>query len=119
MKVLHVFKDYFPPTHGGIEHLIHDVTHRMRGFEFAVLTSARSTKAVEEDDDGVHVVRAAEYGRIGSAPIAAFAPHMRRLAPDLIHFHIPNPAGELAYLLGKINVPAVASYHAEVARARA
>src|SRR5439155_24315991 len=119
MRVLHVFKDYFPPTHGGIEHLIHQITHGMKGVDFSVVTSSRSQRLIEEDDDGVHVVRAAEFGRIGSAPIVpGFAKHIRRTQPDLVHFHMPNPTAEFAFLAVGIDIPSVASYHAEVARAR-
>jgi glycosyltransferase involved in cell wall biosynthesis len=84
-----------------------------------VLTSSRSRRLVEEDDDGVLVVRAPEFGRVGSAPIApGLAKHVTRLAPDLVHFHMPNPTAEISYLAARLDVPAVATYHAEVARAR-
>jgi rhamnosyl/mannosyltransferase len=119
MKVLHVFKDYFPPTHGGIEHLIHEITHNMSGVESVVVTSSRQRRSIEEDDDGVRVVRVAELGRIGSVPIATgFARQIRAQAPDLVHFHMPNPTAECAYLASRIEIPSLATYHAEVARAQ-
>jgi len=119
MKVLHVFKDYFPPTHGGIEHLVHDLAHHMPDVESAVVTSARQRALIEEDDAGVHVVRVPEFGRVGSAPVSTgFARQIRRLAPDLVHFHMPNPTAEFSFLTAGLDIPSIATYHAEVARAR-
>jgi rhamnosyl/mannosyltransferase len=119
MRVVHVFKDYFPPTHGGIEHLVHDITHSMTGVESAVVTSSRGPHTIEEDDDGVRVVRTAELARIGSAPVALrLAGHISRLEPDLVHFHMPNPTAELSYVSSRLQIPSVATYHAAVARAR-
>src|SRR5919108_273124 len=115
MKVLHVFKDYFPPSRGGIELLINDLVHSMDGFEFEVLTSSRTRRLVEDVDDGVRVVRAPEYARPTSTPITpAWIGAMRRTDADLIHFHMPNPAGELAYLASRTRVPMIATYHADI-----
>ncbi|HLF69332.1 MAG TPA: glycosyl transferase family 1, partial [Actinomycetota bacterium] len=69
MRVLHVFKDYYPPTRGGIEQHIHDVTHSLSGYDFAVLTSSRSRRRITELDDGVRVVRAPELFRPVSTPV--------------------------------------------------
>lgn len=115
MKVLHVFKDYFPPTHGGIEHLIHDVVHAMDGFEFEVLTSSRSRALVVDDDGGVRVTRVPEYARPTSTPVTPqWAKRMRTTDADVIHFHMPNPFGELMLLASRTVVPVVASYHADI-----
>lgn len=120
MRILHVFKDYYPPTRGGIENHIHDVVHSLDEFEFAVLTSSRSREQVVEVDDGVRVVRAAEYGRPTSTPIT---PGWTRLigesGADLIHFHMPNPFGELMYLRARSEVPMIATYHADIVGRRA
>jgi glycosyltransferase involved in cell wall biosynthesis len=120
VKVLHVFKDYFPPSRGGIEHLIHDIVHSMDGVVSEVLTSSRSRRLVEDDDDGVRVVRAPEYARPTSTPVTpAWAKHMRDTDADVIHFHMPNPFGELMLLASRTTVPVVASYHADIVGRRA
>jgi rhamnosyl/mannosyltransferase len=117
VRVLHFFKNYFPPTHGGIEQLMHQIVHGIDGFEFVVLTGSHSRKTIVEDDDGVCVVREGEYGRISTAPIAPkWAGELRRLRPDVVHMHMPNPTGELASLAARPKAKIVASYHAEIVR---
>lgn len=117
--VLHVFKDYFPPTHGGIEHHIHDVVHGLGdGFDFAVLTSSGRRRGVRERDEGAEVIRSAEWWRVGSDPFAPSWPRvMRGIGADLIHLHLPDPWAEVSFMLAGARVPAIATYHAEITRA--
>lgn len=120
MKVLHVFKSYFPPTHGGIEHHINDVVHGLKDrMECAVLTTSDSRRLVVEDDDGVQVVRAPVVGWLSSAAIApSLARYLRTSGADLVHFHLPNSPVELAYFASRIDTPCVATFHAEIMRWR-
>ncbi|MCA1839973.1 MAG: glycosyltransferase [Actinomycetota bacterium] len=120
MRVVHVFKDYFPPTRGGIEQHINDVTHSIKGYKFAVLTSSRSKKPKVDDDLGVRVVRAAERARFASTPITPSWPTLlRESGADLFHFHMPNPYGEVAFLRSKVPAPMIATYHADIIGRRA
>ena len=43
---------------------------------------------------------------------------LKKLAPDLVHLHFPNPTGDLAWLIGARRVPLVITYHADVVRQR-
>jgi len=115
MRILHAFKDYFPPTRGGIEHHIHDVCHSLKGFQFAVLTSSRTKKQVIDNDEGVRVIRAAEYARPVSTPYTPSWPKLiRDSGADVLHFHMPNPFGELFYLRSRSKVPMVAGFYSEI-----
>ena len=40
MKVLHLFKNYYPPTRGGVEQWINDVVHSIDDVSFEVLTAS-------------------------------------------------------------------------------
>lgn len=120
MKVLQVFKDYYPPTYGGIEQHLNDVVHSLEGFQFSVLTSSRSRKMLIDDDDGVRVIRAPEYFRPVSTPITPrWSKLLRRSGADLLHFHMPNPFGEITYLTSRSPAPMVATYHADIIGRRA
>jgi rhamnosyl/mannosyltransferase len=114
VRVLQVFKDYYPPTRGGIEQHINDLVHSMPSVEFEVLTSSRSRRLVVDDDEGVRVTRAPEFARPTSTPIT---PAWRRLLRDprfdVIHFHSPNPFGELM-MLSTSTPPVVVTYHADI-----
>jgi rhamnosyl/mannosyltransferase len=120
MKVVHVFKDYFPPTTGGIEqHMRLLCTRLATHHDVSVLVPSRSRRTVEEQIDGVRVIRAAEFGRYASAPFCPSAPwHLNELRPDLVHLHFPNPMGDLTYLLSSTRAPLVISYHADIIKQR-
>ena len=123
MRVAHVFKDYYPPTTGGIEQHMHLLCGRLAAsMEVAVLvpSGGGSRSRVAERVDGVTVVRVPEFGRYASVPLCPSMPReLRKLAPDIVHLHFPNPMGDIAYLLGNRGVPLVISYHADVVRQRA
>ncbi len=121
MRVVHLFKDYFPPTPGGIEqHMQLLCTRLARDRDVAVLVPSRSWRRVEERLDGVRVIRVPEFGRYASTPLCPTMPgELARLCPDLVHLHFPNPMGDLAYLTAMRRAPLVISYHADVVRHRA
>jgi rhamnosyl/mannosyltransferase len=117
MRVLHVFKNYYPPTRGGVEQWINDVVHSIDGIDFSVLTASPGRELVVDDDRGVQVVRAPALIRASTAPVVpSWATWIRKLEPDVIHLNMPNPTGELAYLASRSKVPMVASYHADIVR---
>ncbi len=120
MRVVHVFKDYYPPTPGGIEqHMQLLCTRLARQLDVAVLVPSRSRRRVEEWLDGVRVVRVPEFGRYASVPLCPTMPReLARLRPGLVHLHFPNPMGDLAYLGAARGVPLIISYHADVVRHR-
>ncbi|MFW5870668.1 MAG: glycosyltransferase, partial [Candidatus Sumerlaeota bacterium] len=119
--VLHIYKDYYPPVLGGIEKAMHWMVDQTRNdFVVRVLAASRSRKFVDEDIDGVRVVRVGCMGRFLSAPAApGFLKWLRRLDSDILHFHMPNPTGELAWLMTKPpRGRVVATYHSDIVRQR-
>jgi glycosyltransferase involved in cell wall biosynthesis len=120
LRVVHVFKNYFPPTHGGIEHHIHDVAHGLRDrFDISVLCADAPGRPAADEDDGVRVIRAPATAWISTLPIVPSWPKLlRSLAPDLVHLHVPNPTGDALFAIAPLGVPGVATYHAEITRLR-
>jgi rhamnosyl/mannosyltransferase len=120
MRVVHVFKDYFPPTTGGIEQHVHLLCSGLaRSIDVAVVAPSRSFGRRDERQDGVRVIRVPEFGRYAAVPLCPTMPwELARLKPDIVHLHFPNPMGDLAYLLGARGVPLVITYHADVIRQR-
>jgi rhamnosyl/mannosyltransferase len=118
MKVVHVFKDYYPPTTGGIEqHMQVLCAGLARHVDVTVLVPSRSRRRSEERLHGARVIRVPEFGRYFSSPLCPSMPaELRRLAPDLVHLHFPNPTGDIAYLLSGCRAPVVMTYHADVIR---
>src|SRR5439155_21752646 len=88
--------------------------------ESVVLTSSHTRELIEESDRGVAVVRAPELARVSTAPIApSWHSWIKRIDPDVIHVHMPNPTGELAVLTSRTKARVVASFPAEIVRSRA
>jgi rhamnosyl/mannosyltransferase len=120
LKIVHIYKDYFPPTVGGIEQTVERMaTWQARsGHEVVVLTSAAGGhRTVDEVVNGVRVIRVAEWGRALSAPFCPTMPsHLSRLEPDLCHHHFPNPTGEVSWLLVRPPGAMVVTYHCDIIR---
>jgi glycosyltransferase involved in cell wall biosynthesis len=116
MKVVHIFKDFYPPTTGGIEQHMSLLCGRLsRKVEVTVLVPSRSRRRTEEGIKGVRVIRVPEFGRFASVPLCPTTPfELRRLNPDIVHLHFPNPMGDLAYLLGGNRAPLVLTYHSDI-----
>src|SRR5215470_13687914 len=120
MRIVHLFKDFYPPVVGGIEQHMRVLCAGLASkADVSVLVPSRSWRRIEETIDGVHVVRTPELGRWLSTPLCpGMSAELRRLSADLIHLHFPNPAGDLAYLLSGCRAPVVMTYHADVVRQR-
>ncbi len=117
MRVLHLFKNYYPPTRGGVEQWINDVVHSIDGIDFVVLTASPDRKLVIDDDAGVQVVRAPTALRASTAPVVPSWPGwIGRLRPDVVHVHMPNPTAELAMIASRCDAPIIAHYHADIVR---
>ncbi len=116
MRVVHIFKDCYPPTTGGIEQHMHLLCRRLaQTIDVTILAPSRSRHRVEERVDGVRIIRVPEFGRFASTPLCPTAPfELNRLQPDIIHLHFPNPMGDVTQLLGGFNTPFVMTYHADI-----
>jgi len=128
MKVVHIFKDCYPPTTGGIEQHMNLLCRKIvrnfarktahsnaREIDVTVLAPSRSLQRREEQADGFRIIRIPEFGRYASVPLCPTAPfELRRLRPDLVHLHFPNPMGDITQLLGGADIPFVITYHADI-----
>ncbi|MCX7013674.1 MAG: glycosyltransferase [Candidatus Sumerlaeota bacterium] len=117
-RVLHVYKDFWPPFVGGVEKTIH-LMCRATSDEFAptVLVSNRRGRDERETVNGIPVVKAATFGRWLSAPLTPrLAAWIRRLPTDLIHVHLPNPTAEISVLWARPPAPVVVTWHSDIVR---
>lgn len=119
MKVVHVFKDLFPPLAAGITCYVHDVAGEAvrRGHDVEAHVAGVRSPAREVLPNGVVVHRHRELGRLLSMPMSSgLVTGPRRSDADVIHVHMPNPIGELGPLLNVHRAPLVASFHARLGR---
>lgn len=119
MRVVQVYKDYEPPVFGGIEHTVRLLSEGLArtGADVTVVCSSDRPTTRVERIGAVQVVRTATFGRIARAPVSpSIALWLMRLRPDILHFHFPNPTGELACLLARPRCPVVLTYYCDIVR---
>lgn len=122
MRVLQLYKDYFPVL-GGIENHIRMLAEGLRplGVDVRVLVTNTGKETVTETIGGVPVTKTGRQVNVSSAPVSlGFFPAVRRLEQgvDIAHAHMPYPPGELAQLLLGRSRRFVATYHSDIVRQR-
>ena len=120
MKILHIYKDYYPVL-GGIENHIRLLAEAQarRGHEVTILATGPGPRTLCEVLNGVRVIKAGRLATIASAPLSVTLPLiLARQRPDIAHLHFPYPVGEVAqWLLGRAQ-RTVMTYHSDVVRQR-
>jgi glycosyltransferase involved in cell wall biosynthesis len=120
MRIVHLYKDYYPPVYGGIEQTVSRLARgaARAGHEVTVVCSAHgSRRDLEEVVEGVRVIRCAEWGRVASTPICPGMPaRLARVEADVLHLQFPSPPGEVSFLLTHRRTPMVISYQGDVVR---
>ncbi len=118
MKILHVYKDYFPVV-GGIENHIKLLAEAQaaRGHDVTVLVTSLNARAHREKMNGVRAMFASRLFNLSSAPFSLemFA-RLREIETDIAHLHSPYPFGEMAnYFFGRARAT-VLTYHSDIVR---
>ncbi|AHG62788.1 glycosyltransferase family 4 protein [Advenella mimigardefordensis] len=120
MKVLHIFKTYYPDTYGGIEEVIYQlVTHSADvGVHAEVFTLSKEVpRAIPEDFDGHLVHRIKRNFEFASTTFSWSAfNYFRKLSRefDLIHYHFPWPAMDLLHFYANHGKPSVVTYQSDI-----
>lgn len=118
MRILHIYKDYFPVL-GGIENHIRILAEAqaVRGHDVTVLVANPARRTTIETLNGVRVIKAARWATVASTPISpAMVRQVARLKADIAHLHFPHPPGEVANWLLHPAQRTVISYHSDVVR---
>ncbi|MEC5398152.1 glycosyltransferase [Uliginosibacterium sp. H1] len=125
LRVLHVYRTYFPETQGGLQEAIRQISRGLRtaGCEASVFTLAKDpVPPTVQMQEGV-VVRAKSIAEIASCDIGSpwGVAQFRKLAAsaDILNFHYPWPFGDLLGALFNPGKPYVITYHSDIVRQRA
>lgn len=121
MKVLQIYKDYFPPIRGGIEGHINLLANGLKrnGIEIDVLVSNTSSRLEKEIIEGIPVTKVPQIGRYASASLNMnFSYWINKLGEqaDILHFHFPNPTAEISYLISGLKKNVIVTYHSDIIR---
>ncbi len=123
IKVLHVYKTYFPDTAGGLERAIFQICRSTMelGVKNAIFTLTRlgSGAVIQRPEAEIH--RFPITMEIASCPfsmraLGAFRKHA--LKADIIHYHFPWPFADLLDFLRPAGKPSVITYHSDIVRQR-
>jgi rhamnosyl/mannosyltransferase len=120
MKILHIYKDYYPVV-GGIENHIRILAEAQaaQGHQVTVLVTSRDGQTHVEYMDGVRVILASRLLNVSSAPLSAdLFKRVGNLTPDIAHLHFPYPFGEMANELFGKSRATVLTYHSDIVRQR-
>jgi len=120
VKVLHVYKDYFPVS-GGIEHHVQLLAEGLcgQGVDARVLVTNTGRHTVCEVINGVPVTKTGRLANVSSAPLSlSFYPQLARLSrdADVVPLHFPYPPAEIGQLLLGGGRHFVLTYHSDIVR---
>ena len=121
MKILHVYKTYFPQTYGGVEQVIHSICNYQKEKNIISDILICSNKNDTYTFDGIDVISMKIHFVISNNSLSLeminkFLDIQKKY--DIIHFHYPYMMNEFLYYLQKINKPYIITYHSDVCRSK-
>ncbi len=120
MRIVHIYKDYYPVL-GGIENHIKQVAESQaaEGHQVTVLVTSTTRKTESATLNGVRVIKTGRQFNIQSAPLSAGLPAALRRetsGADIAHVHAPYPPGEAANLWFGRARKTVITWHSDIVR---
>jgi O-antigen biosynthesis rhamnosyltransferase len=121
MKILHIYKSYYPFTIGGIEMHIHSLAASLRSqnIECAVLTTQKDPNIFQCQINDIPVYYYPSEMEFASCPISfGLIKDFKHITKnyDILHYHFPWPFADLTRLLTPVNKPMVVTYHSDIVR---
>ena len=119
MKILHLGK-YFYPEMGGIENYTLTLARefKRRGHKIFVIVSNTSKEFEHEKLNGIEVFRLPRVFYFFRSPFTSpFLSIIKKIKPDIVHLHVPNPWFELNlffYCLFFKKPKIVITYHSDI-----
>ena len=123
MRILHVYRTYLPETQGGLEETIRQICRATskRGVENRVFTLADTRQReviAREEAEVIRYPRNLEIASCSMSMKGLFAFRREAEWADVLHYHYPWPFADLMHIAGRINKPAVLTYHSDIVRQR-
>ena len=122
MRVLHVYRRYFPDPFGGIEESIRQIalTTKSKGVETRIFTLSPEPIPIKIVRPEGIIYRSKSWISPASCNlggIQAFRLFAElSLWADIIHYHFPWPFADLLNLTANKRVPSVVTYHSDIVR---
>ncbi|MCJ8151408.1 glycosyltransferase [Shinella sedimenti] len=121
MRVLHVFKTYYPDSFGGVERTIHAIAKGALayGIESDVLSLSRDPVTNTVEFDGHMAYKAKlnlEFASTGFSCDAFSKFKDLSAKADVVHYHFPWPFMDLLHLMHPPGKPTVVTYHSDIVK---
>ncbi|MGB5987236.1 MAG: glycosyltransferase, partial [Desulfobacterales bacterium] len=90
-----------------------------RNVAVRVLVSSTGPRDEALQEGPIPLIKAGQWGRVASAPLNPGFPRLLKdlsRQADIVHFHFPNPTGEISALAVALSNPMVVTYHSDIVR---
>lgn len=122
MRVLHVYRTYFPDSEGGIQEAIYQICDAVRphGVTSTVFCLSPQPEAALISIKDIEIWRSRSFAAPASCDLGG--PDAWRLfsrlakTHDVIHYHFPWPFADLLHLTVRPKTRAVLTYHSDIVR---
>ena len=123
MKLLHLYKDYFPEVVGGVPRFIFELAEGLsnRAVESHVLALYKEGQESPKKIGNHYAHMAKRDLSVASMSLSldAISKFGRLVSEaDIVHYHFPWPFGDLLYFLRGQRKPAIVTYHSDIVRQR-
>lgn len=124
MRILHVYRTYFPDPPGGIQEAIRQIclATKTHGFENAVFTLSRAPKPMELERSEARIIRCRSWAAPASCDIGDWraVEHFACAAKwaDVVHYHYPWPFADVLEKIVGPHKPKIMTYHSDIVRQR-
>lgn len=121
IRVLHVYRTYFPDTQGGVEEVIRQICRNTtdKGVESRVFTLSQDPKpaVIKRDEAVIHRFRRTFEVASCGISLGGFAGFKRLVEwADIIHYHFPWPFADILHFGSRVKKPVLVTYHSDVVR---
>jgi len=124
IKVLHIYRTYYPDPPGGLQEAIRQICEstRTQQVESRVFALSPTPEPEVVTVDATQVIRARSWWAPASCDLGGLDA-MHRFAEaaqwaNVLHFHFPWPYADLLNLMPCANKPKVMTYHSDIVRQR-
>lgn len=123
MRILHVYRTYYPDCRGGLLEVIRQICIGCQslGVENRILALSRHPESHQTNIGEAEVQwQKLDFEVAGCGFSWEALRKFHRLAEwaDVIHYHFPWPFADVLHLLGRPNRPSVVTYHSDIVKQR-
>lgn len=123
LRVLHVYRTYFPDSQGGLEEVIRQIciNSKQHGIESRIFSLSHEALPLIVRREEARVYRSHLDFEIASCGVSFRGLRtFRRLVKwaDIVHYHFPWPFADFMHFMAQVNKPTLLTYHSDIIRQR-